>query len=102
MNKSKRKQDDDDFDYLYGIVTTGQDWHFLLYSPGKISKASDTAYSIEFTKKALNQNSNSYKSLCNSMKEVLGIIVGLLKDRACAEEEPDRKRARIEGYCLKK
>jgi len=36
------------------------------------------------------------------VKEVLGIIVGLLKDRACAEEEPDRKKARIEGYCLKK
>ncbi len=36
------------------------------------------------------------------MKEVLGIIIGLLKDRACAEEEPDRKRARIEGYRSKK
>jgi len=31
------------------------------------------------------------------VRKVLGIIVGLLKDRACAEEEPDRKRARIEG-----
>ena len=28
--------------------------------------------------------------------------VGLLKDRACAEEEPDRKKARIEEYRLKK
>ena len=54
------------------------------------------------TKKALVPNSNSYKSLCNSVKEVLGIIMGLLKDRACAEEEPDRKRARIERYHLKK
>jgi len=36
------------------------------------------------------------------VKEVLGIIVGLLKDRACAEEEPDRKKARIERYHLKK
>ncbi|PKK57266.1 hypothetical protein RhiirC2_798356 [Rhizophagus irregularis] len=69
-NKRKRKWGDDDFDYLYGIVTTGRDWHFLLYSPGKISKASDTAYSIEFTKKALDSNSNSYKSLCNSVKEL--------------------------------
>ncbi|RIA88255.1 hypothetical protein C1645_826619 [Glomus cerebriforme] len=101
-NKRKRKRGDDDFDYLYGFVTTGRDWHFLLYSPGKISKASDTVYSIEFTKKALDLNSNSYKSLCNSVKEILGIIVGLLKDRACAEEEPDRKRARIEEYHLKK
>jgi hypothetical protein len=47
-----RKRGDDDFDYLYGIVTTGWDWHFLLYSPGKISKASDT---IKFTKMALEE-----------------------------------------------
>ena len=99
---NKRKQDDDDFDYFYGIVTTGWDWHFLLYSPGKISKASDTAYSIEFTKKALDPNSEEYQSLCKNVRKVLGIIVGLLKDRACAEEEPERKRVRIEGYRSKK
>ena len=102
-NKRKRKRGDDDFDYLYGIVTTGRDWHFLLYSPRKISKASDTAYSIEFTKKALDPNSNSYKSLCNSVKEVLGVIVGLLKDRACAEDDsPSKKKSIIEEYRSKK
>ena len=38
-NKRKRKRDDgDDFDYLYGIVTTARDWHF--YTPGKISQGS--------------------------------------------------------------
>ncbi|GBC14895.1 hypothetical protein GLOIN_2v1695250 [Rhizophagus irregularis DAOM 181602=DAOM 197198] len=101
-NKRKRKRGDDDFDYLYGIVTTGRDWHFLLYSPGKIYKASDTAYSIEFIKKALDPNSEEYQSLCKNVRKVLGIIVGLLKDRACAEEEPERKRVRIEGYRSKK
>ena len=55
-----RKRDDDDFDYLYGIVTT----HFLLYSPRKIYKASNIVYSIEFTKKA---------NTSNSVKEVLYI-----------------------------
>jgi hypothetical protein len=30
------------------------------------------------------------------MKEILGLIVGLIKDRACAEEEPERKRTGIE------
>ncbi|GES95075.1 hypothetical protein GLOIN_2v1695250 [Rhizophagus clarus] len=34
-NKRKRKRGDNAFDYLYGIVTTGRDWHFLLYSPEK-------------------------------------------------------------------
>ena len=45
----------------------------------------DVAYSIEFTKKALDPNSEEYQSLCKSVRKVLGIIVGLLKDRACAE-----------------
>ncbi|RGB42603.1 hypothetical protein C1646_750788 [Rhizophagus diaphanus] len=44
-------------------MTTARDWHFLLYTPGRISQGS--------------------------------------KDRACAEEEPD-KRARVEGYRTKK
>jgi hypothetical protein len=30
--KKRKRVDDDDFDYLYGIVTTARDWHFLLYS----------------------------------------------------------------------
>jgi hypothetical protein len=50
-NKRKRKRDDgDDFDYLYGIVTTARDWHFLLYTPGKISQGSKLPLSIEFPK----------------------------------------------------
>ena len=103
-NKKKRKRDDgDDFDYLYGIVTSARDWHFLLYSPGEISQASELPVTIEFNKKALDKNSNAYQSLRNGVKEVLGIIVGLLKDRVCAEDEPpSKKRARIEGYRLKK
>ena len=104
-NKKKRKRDeafDDDFDYLYGIVTTGRDWHFLLYSPGEIAQASDTALTIEFTKKALEKNSEEYEALCKGVKKVLGVIVGLLKDRACVEKSPATKRARVEGYRAKK
>ncbi|RIA84515.1 hypothetical protein C1645_832144 [Glomus cerebriforme] len=103
-NKKKRKRDDDDdFDYLYGIVTSARDWHFLLYSPGEISQASELPVTIEFNKKALDKNSNAYQSLRNGVKEVLGIIVGLLKDRVSAEDEPpSKKRARIEGYRSKK
>ncbi|CAG8616423.1 694_t:CDS:2, partial [Ambispora gerdemannii] len=62
-NKRKRKRDeafDDDFDYLYGIVTTGRDWHFLLYSPGEIAQASESAYTIEFNKKSLDKDSEEY------------------------------------------
>ncbi len=74
----------------------------MLYSPGQISKASDTALSIEFTKKALEKNSEEYRALFKGVKKVLGVIVGLLKDRACVEKTPATKRARVEGYRVKK
>jgi len=103
MNKRKRKRVDEDyFDYLYGIVTTARDWHFLLYSPGEISQASEAPFTIEFNKKALDENSEECQALRKGVQKVLSMIVGLLKDRACAEKEPDRKKARIEGYRSKK
>ncbi|CAG8509478.1 1131_t:CDS:2, partial [Ambispora leptoticha] len=70
--------------------------------PGEISQASEILYSIEFNKKALEKNSEKYQVLCKGVKKILGIIVGLLKDRACVEKSPDTKRARVEGYHAKK
>jgi hypothetical protein len=105
-NKRKRTRDEafggDDFDYLYGIVTTARDWHFLLYSPGEISQASEAPFTIEFNKKALEKNSEEYQALHNGVKKVLGMIVGLLKDRACVDKSPSSKRIRIEEYRSKK
>jgi len=83
-------------------VTSARDWHFLLYSPGEISQASEIPYSIEFNKKALEENSEEYQTLYKGVKKVLGIIVGLLKDRACVEKSPATKRTRVEGYRAKK
>ena len=100
--RGKRKREEDDFDYLYGIVTTARDWHFLLYSPGEISQASELPLAIEFNKKALDRDSEEYRTLCKGVKKVLSAIVGLIKDRACSDEAPDRKRAKIEGYRSKK
>jgi hypothetical protein len=97
--RGKRKREDDDFDYLYGIVTTARDWHFL---PSEISQASELPLAIEFNKKALVKESEEYQTLCNGVKKVLEMVVGMIIDRACAEEEPDRKRARIEGHRSKK
>ena len=40
-----------------------------------------------------------YQTLRNGVKKVLGVVVGLLKDRACAEDDPlSKKKARIEEY----
>ena len=99
-NKKKRKRgkEEDFFDYLYGIVTTGRDWHFLLYTPGEISKASDTPLTIEFTKKALDKKSEEYRAMCDGVKKVLGVVVGLIKDRASIEKSPAKKRARVKAY----
>ncbi len=103
MNRRKRKREDDDFDYLYGIVTTARDWHFLLYSPNEISQASEVPFTIEFNKKALNKESEEYQTLYNGVKKVLGMVVGMLIDRARAEEEkPEVKRARVKSYRSKK
>ncbi|PKY59755.1 hypothetical protein RhiirA4_412522 [Rhizophagus irregularis] len=102
-NKKKRKRGDgDDYDYLYGIVTTARDWHFLLYTPGRISQGSKLPLSIDFSEDALDKKSVEYQTLCNGVKKVLSVVVGIIKDRACAEEEPDRKRVRVEGYRTKK
>ncbi|GBC09408.1 hypothetical protein RclHR1_08830010 [Rhizophagus clarus] len=38
-NKRKRKASEafkDDFDYLYGVVTTATDWCFVMYTPERI------------------------------------------------------------------
>ena len=104
MNKRKWKwNDEDDFDYLYDIVTTARDWHFLLYTPGKISQSSKLPFSIKFSEDALDKESAEYQTLRNGVKKVLGVVVDLLKDRACVEDNsPSKKKARIEEYHLKK
>ena len=67
------------------------------------SHRSEVPVTIEFNKKALNKDSEEYKTLRNGVKKVLGVVVGLLKDRACAEDDPpSKKKARIEEYRSKK
>ncbi|CAG8660172.1 7910_t:CDS:2 [Funneliformis caledonium] len=62
-------------------------------NPEKIFKANDTTYLIKFVKKALELNSKLYQSLCDNVKEVLGIIVSLLMNRTCVKDKSDRKRS---------
>ncbi|RIA86589.1 hypothetical protein C1645_740741 [Glomus cerebriforme] len=68
----------------------------------EILQASKVPFSIEFIEEALVENSEEYQTLRKDVKKVLGIIIGLLEDRACVENKSDRKRARIEKYCSKK
>ncbi|GBC40233.2 hypothetical protein GLOIN_2v1587390 [Rhizophagus irregularis DAOM 181602=DAOM 197198] len=80
MNKRKRKRED-----------------------VKISQGSKLPFSIEFSEDALVKESVEYQTLRNGVKKVLGVVVGLLKDRACAEDDSlSKKKASIEEYRSKK
>ncbi len=66
------------FDYIYSIVTTGTEWHFIIYTSDGIYYISDSKYQINLIKSVIKENP---KLLQNNMKRVIDIIVGLLKDR---------------------
>ena len=59
-------------------------------------------YKIELTDDALVIDSVEYYSLCKDVKKILGIIVGLLKDRACVDNSSEAKRIKVDSYLLKK
>jgi len=101
-NKRKRKADDafgEEFDYLYGIITTATEWYFLLYTSEGISCTSETEYHISLTK-AIAKEENEAK-LRKNVKRVMEVIVGLLKDRVDVEKEPKKKKARVQEYLKK-
>ncbi|PKK61980.1 hypothetical protein RhiirC2_194894 [Rhizophagus irregularis] len=108
VNKKNRKRKSgeafgEDFDYIYGIVTTASEWYFILFTSDGISSTSKDPLNIRFSESALKEGSEEEKDLCKNVKRVMEVIVGLLKDRLeCMDEEPDRKKARIEGYRSKK
>ncbi|RIB17677.1 hypothetical protein C2G38_2186666 [Gigaspora rosea] len=99
VNKKKRKRDEnEDFDYLYGIFTSAREWYFLLHNPGEISLSNVTPFVIEYCKEAWNKESNEYGLLCKkNTKKVLSIIVGLLVDKA-VDIEPEAKRIKVNRF----
>ncbi|RIA89044.1 hypothetical protein C1645_738931 [Glomus cerebriforme] len=82
----------DDFDYLYGIVTTAMDWYFM-YTPERIYCAS-ADYHIALTEKTLEDD----EGLLRGVKKVMEAITGLLKDRVEVNVSPDSRRARMKKY----
>ncbi|EXX57191.1 hypothetical protein RirG_209410 [Rhizophagus irregularis DAOM 197198w] len=101
-NKKKRTADQafgsDYFDYIYGIVTTGTEWHFIIYTPDGIYSTSGSEYQINLTKSAIKENPELLRS---NVKRVIGIIVELLKDRISVDSSPASKRARIKKIIKK-
>ncbi|CAG8726807.1 41796_t:CDS:2, partial [Gigaspora margarita] len=82
MNKKKWTADqafgNDYFNYIYGIVTSGTEWHFIIYTPDGIFCTSNSEYQINLSKSGIKENLDLLRS---NVKRVIDIIVGLLKDR---------------------
>ncbi|GES91993.1 hypothetical protein GLOIN_2v1709121 [Rhizophagus clarus] len=103
-NKRKRKADDafgEEYDYLFGIMTTATEWHFLLYTPDGISCTSRNPLNIRFVETTLEEGSEDEKELCKNVKRVIEVIVGLLRERVDVEKEPKNKKARVQEYLKK-
>ncbi|RGB40686.1 hypothetical protein C1646_753026 [Rhizophagus diaphanus] len=52
---------------------------------------------IRFTESALEEGSEEEKELCKNVKQVMEVIVELLKDRVDVEKEPAMKKQRVKG-----
>jgi hypothetical protein len=98
--KKKRTADEafEEYEYVYGIVTTGTDWYFILHSTEGIYCTSKTEYHISLTEDALKDSTDLRKNV----KRILEVIVGLLKDRALGSEKPATKKFHIEEIIKKK
>src|ERR1043165_8153365 len=86
------------YEYVYGIVITGMDWYFILHSIEGIYYMSKTEYRISLTEDALKDSTDLRKNV----KRILEVIVGLLKDRVSASDEPANKKRRVEEIIKKK
>ncbi|PKY58531.1 hypothetical protein RhiirA4_412143 [Rhizophagus irregularis] len=91
--KRKASVSFDEFDYLYGIVTTASDWYFLMYTPERIYCSKDD-YHIVLNEKIMKDD----VKLCLGVKKVMEVIVDLLKDRVEVDDSPDSKRARTKKF----
>ncbi|RHZ75346.1 hypothetical protein Glove_216g98 [Diversispora epigaea] len=80
------------YNFLYGIVSTSTDWHFIIFVSDGLYCTSKTDYQIDLLKSVVKEGQ---KSLRDSIKQIIRIIVGLLKDRIMACDEPKSKRRHV-------
>ena len=102
INKKKQIADqvfrNDYFDYIYSIVTTGMEWHFIIYTPDGIFFTSGNEHQINLTKSTVKDNPELFQ---NNVKRVIDIIVGLLKDRVSVDSFLTSKRVKIKKFIKK-
>lgn len=94
MNKNRKRTFDDAFenenqeDYVYGIISTGVDWIYLKISSNFIS-ITPIADAQHIT---LSESAIGDIKLENNINEVLGTIVWLLEDRKKLIQRPKKQR----------
>src|SRR5688572_11871667 len=94
-NKRKRKRVEPEFDYIYGIVTTGTKWWYVMFTneTKKIyTTANAYADTIPLEKEALHDDSE----LKRTVKKAVATIAWMLQDRAGVGEDSLAKKRRVE------
>ncbi|RHZ50846.1 hypothetical protein Glove_490g17 [Diversispora epigaea] len=97
MNKRKRTADQafqNDENYLYGIVSTATEWHFIKLATEGLCCTSKSEYRINLSKTALKED---LESIRKGVKIVISIIVGLLRDRITMCDEHEIKKCCIQN-----
>ena len=79
-------------------MTTGTEWHFIIYTLDGIFSTSSNEHQINLTKFTVKDNPELLRS---NVKRIIGIIIGLLKDRVSVDSSPASKRARIKKFIKK-
>ena len=93
----------EEFDFLFGIVTSGTEWHFLLFTTRGVFCTSQEPLCVRITKFALDESSDAGKLLNMNVKEIIEVIVGMLQERIGeAGSEPAAKRQRVESIVKEK
>ncbi|RIB25062.1 hypothetical protein C2G38_2031366 [Gigaspora rosea] len=93
-NKKRKIDETLDYEYVYGIVSTGTEWIFLLHTTDSIYCASQKVYHIPLYENSLKDDTE----LRCKIKEILETIIGILEDRANVDSSPVKKKQRIEEF----
>lgn len=73
-------------------------WHFLFYISDGISYMNRNSLNIRFVEITLEEDSKDEKELCKNVKQMMEIIVGLLREkRVDIENELKNKKVRDLG-----
>ena len=92
-------EDLDGYDYVYGIVFTGDQWIFtVVSSANELAAANKKIQTL-----SVNSDDVDDDRLANDVQILVRAILGILQDKiASIEEQPQAKRQRLEKVLLSK